>query len=44
MVLDRYYKAAKKFNVDNIVRITSDCPLIDIKIVNKVIKNFYQGE
>jgi spore coat polysaccharide biosynthesis protein SpsF (cytidylyltransferase family) len=42
-VLDRYYKAAKKFNVYNIVRITSDCPLIDIKIVNKIIKKFLSG-
>ena len=28
-VLDRYYQCAKKFEADNILRITSDCPLID---------------
>ena len=28
-VLDRYYQCAKKNNIENIVRITSDCPLID---------------
>src|SRR5262245_45684560 len=28
-VLDRYYQSATKFSGDVIVRITSDCPLID---------------
>ena len=37
-VLDRYYKASKKFNCDLIVRITADCPLIDYEIVDNVIK------
>jgi len=36
-VLDRYYQAAKKHHVDVIVRITSDCPLIDPGVVDKVI-------
>lgn len=39
-VLDRYYQCAKKFSFDTIVRITSDCPLIDPYVVDKVI-NFY---
>lgn len=39
-VLDRYYKAAKKFNADVIVRITSDCPLIDPLVSDKVIDAF----
>ena len=39
-VLDRYYQCAKKFNLDNIVRITSDCPLIDPEIVDKVIRKY----
>ena len=38
----RYYKAAKKFNISNIIRITSDCPLIDIEIVKKIIKLFFK--
>ena len=39
-VLDRYYKCAKEFNLDNILRITSDCPLIDPEVVDKIIKKF----
>ncbi len=37
-VLSRYYETAKKFNVDIIVRVTSDSPLIDPIIVDKVIE------
>jgi spore coat polysaccharide biosynthesis protein SpsF len=37
-VLDRYYQAAVKFSADIIIRITSDCPLIDGKEIDKVIK------
>jgi len=37
-VLSRYYETAKKFGADIIIRITSDCPLIDPKIVDLVIK------
>ena len=36
-VLDRYYEAAKKYEIDIIVRITSDCPLIDPEIVDEVL-------
>lgn len=37
-VLDRYYQASKIFKANIIVRITSDCPLIDPKIVDLVIE------
>jgi spore coat polysaccharide biosynthesis protein SpsF len=36
-VLSRYYNAAKKYGGEIIVRITSDCPLIDPEIVDNVI-------
>ncbi len=36
-VLDRYYQTARLFKADHIVRITSDCPVIDPKIVDRVI-------
>jgi len=39
-VLDRYYQCAKEFSVKDIVRITSDCPLIDPTIVDEVIEKF----
>ena len=32
--------AAKKFKVKKIIRITSDCPLIDYRILDNMIKNF----
>ena len=39
-VLKRYYDLANKKNINNIVRITSDCPFIDHEIVDKVIDKF----
>ena len=43
-VLDRYYQAAKKNNIDVVVRITSDCPLIDPEVVDEVLKNFFLND
>jgi spore coat polysaccharide biosynthesis protein SpsF len=39
-LLDRHYKAALKYKADIVVKIPSDCPLIDPKIIDEVI-NFY---
>ncbi|MGB2603702.1 MAG: glycosyltransferase family protein [Candidatus Sulfotelmatobacter sp.] len=41
-VLDRYYRAAQHFFADAIVRITSDCPLIDPEVVDKTIRAFLE--
>ena len=37
-VLERFYLCAKKFNVDNIIRITADCPLTDPKMIDSFIE------
>ena len=37
-VLDRYYQAAKKHHADIVVRITSDCPLIEPEIIDLVVQ------
>ncbi|MBF0233063.1 MAG: glycosyltransferase family protein [Desulfamplus sp.] len=37
-VLSRYYHAATHFKADIIVRITSDCPLVDPAIIDETIK------
>ena len=42
-VLDRYYQCAKKFSFDKIVRITSDCPLIDPNVIDQVVEKFDNG-
>ena len=39
-VLKRYYKAAKKYNADIVIRITGDSVLIDAELVDKLIKIF----
>lgn len=37
-VLSRYYLAAEQNNIDHIVRVTSDCPCIDPKVVDAIIE------
>ena len=43
-VLDRFYQASLKFNCKNIIRITSDCPLIDYQIIDKMIDKFNESK
>lgn len=43
-VLERYYLSAKESNADVIVRMTSDCPLIDPVIIDKVISHFLNSD
>ena len=41
-VLDRYYQAARSWPSDAVVRITSDCPLIDPEVVDQAIEMFLE--
>jgi spore coat polysaccharide biosynthesis protein SpsF len=46
-VLSRYYECAKENNLDIVVRITADCPLIEPSIVDQILETmmdckFYQ--
>ena len=43
-VLSRYYYTAKKFNIDNIIRVTADCPLIDANIIDDTVKKYYKDK
>ncbi len=36
-LLDRHYKAARKYNAEVVIKIPSDCPLIDPQIIDQVI-------
>lgn len=42
-VLDRFYQAATYFELDHIVRITSDCPCLDPEIMNLVIHDHFSS-
>ena len=39
-VLDRFARAASRFNLDIIGRVTGDCPLIDPGVVSRVLNRF----
>lgn len=39
-VLSRYYESATQYNADIVVRLTSDCPIIDPVIIDKVISAY----
>jgi spore coat polysaccharide biosynthesis protein SpsF len=41
-VLDRYFRAAQLSKADVIVRITSDCPLIDPEVTDKTVAAFLE--
>jgi spore coat polysaccharide biosynthesis protein SpsF len=43
-VLDRYFRAAQLVKADVVVRITSDCPLIDPEITDKTIAAFLEAK
>jgi spore coat polysaccharide biosynthesis protein SpsF len=39
-VLERYYEAANKYEIDTVVRITSDCPLIDPYVIDEIVEYY----
>jgi len=43
-VLDRYHSAATFFRADSVVRITSDCPMIDPGLVDAVLDEYFKWE
>jgi len=44
-VLDRYYQCTLKYpKFKNIIRVTGDCPLIDSKVIDKVLVFFEKGK
>ena len=43
-VLDRFYKAARQFGASVIVHITSDCPLVDYEVADRVIGYYLENE
>jgi spore coat polysaccharide biosynthesis protein SpsF len=43
-VLDRYYQAARAFQAYAIVRITSDCPLIDPVVTDQTVAGFLREQ
>ena len=43
-VLDRFMHAARAYNADIIVRITSDCPLIDPQLSDHIIRCFNRAD
>ncbi|MBF0381171.1 MAG: glycosyltransferase family protein [Magnetococcales bacterium] len=41
--LDRYYQAALRFDIGHVVRIMSDCPLVDPQIVDELVASYFSG-
>jgi spore coat polysaccharide biosynthesis protein SpsF len=39
-VLARYYETAQKFGLDVVVRVTSDCPLLDGKLIGGAVERY----
>lgn len=42
-VLARYYEAARESGAEVIVRVTSDCPLIDAAVIDRVIRTYKEN-
>lgn len=42
-VLDRFYRAAREFGGDPVVRVTGDCPLVDPAVVGRLLALYARG-
>src|SRR5262245_40967544 len=42
-LLDRHYKAAVNFKADIVVKIPSDCPLIDPTVIDRVLRYYFDN-
>jgi spore coat polysaccharide biosynthesis protein SpsF len=43
-VLSRYYEAARSYNADIVVRLTADCPFVDHRLSERVIRHFLDNK
>ena len=43
-LLDRHYQTAKIYNADAVVKIPSDCPLIDPTIIDRVLQHYINSD
>lgn len=42
-LLDRHYQASLKYGADVVLKIPSDCPLIDLRIIDEVLDYFFEN-
>ena len=43
-VLKRYYECSKKFKIKNIIRLTADCPFLDLSLLKRMISIYNKNE
>ena len=43
-MLERFYKCARINKANTIIRVTGDCPLIDIKYINELLEFFKKNK
>jgi len=43
-VLDRFYRAAMRYDAGAVARVTGDCPLVDPRVVDRVVGTFRQKD
>lgn len=43
-VLKRFFLTAKKFKINNIVRITADCPFVDPSLIDNCVLSFHKNK